>query len=400
VIDIPSSRARTVAYVAWAPFFSGAERALLMLIEGLDTGRYRPFVITSPASALTARLRDRGVPGAEVPIQWTDWRHPLRWGAAVLRAARLARRAGAVVVHANEAPSFHVAGYAARLLGVPAVAHVRFADGDFRWFLKPPFARALFVSQYLHDQAVADHPGFFDGRAEVVHDGVDLPRLPSPAECLVGRRALGVPEDGPAVLLAGQVAEVKGIWEYIEAGRRLVAAGVRGTFVVMGDDFRGRGALRRAAEARVRTLGLDHRFRFLGFRPNASELVAHFDIVAVPSHVEPLGNATLEAMAAGRPVVASRVGGIPEMVVDGETGLLVPPRDPSALATALRALIDHPGMRERMGAAARHRAESMFSVSRHATRVQEIYDRLLDVAEGAQTADRFSSCFARKERVP
>ena len=84
------------------------------------------------------------------------------------------------------------------------------------------------------------------------------------------------------------------------------------------------------------SLGLQSRFRFLGFRPDAPRLIPGFDVVAVPSLVEPLGNATLEAMAAGRPVVGSRVGGIPEMIVDGETGSLVPPQAPHALAVAGR----------------------------------------------------------------
>ena len=97
----------------------------------------------------------------------------------------------------------------------------------------------------------------------------------------------------------------------------------------------------------------------------------------MPSHIEPLGNATLEAMAAGRPVVGSRVGGIPEMVVDGETGVLVPPQDPPALAAALEPLIGSPDLRERLGRAARERAERAFSLAAHASRLQSLYDSVL-----------------------
>ena len=130
------------------------------------------------------------------------------------------------------------------------------------------------------------------------------------------------------------------------------------------------------AEGRVRSLGLDEHFRFLGFRPDAPALIPLFDVVAVPSHVEPLGNATLEAMAAGRPVVGARVGGIPEMVVDGETGLLVAPRAPADLAEALRRLISDPALRARLGAAGAHRARSAFSLEAHVTRLEEVYSTL------------------------
>jgi glycosyltransferase involved in cell wall biosynthesis len=115
---------------------------------------------------------------------------------------------------------------------------------------------------------------------------------------------------------------------------------------------------------------------FLGFRKDAPRLVQAFDIIAVPSHVEPLGNATLEAMAAGRPVVGTRVGGIPEMVVDGETGCLVPPSNPPALAGAIRSLVDDVQLRARMSAAARQRAHQTFGMSVHGGHLQARYDRL------------------------
>jgi glycosyltransferase involved in cell wall biosynthesis len=145
-------------------------------------------------------------------------------------------------------------------------------------------------------------------------------------------------------------------------------------FVVLGDDLKNGGATRRAMEARVAAAGMTGRFRFLGFRKDAPRLVQAFDVIAVPSHVEPLGNATLEAMAAGRPVVGTRVGGIPEMVVDGVTGILVPPHDPAALAAALARIADEPSTRARMQAAARQRAQTAFSLEAHGKRLQHLYD--------------------------
>ena len=136
-----------------------------------------------------------------------------------------------------------------------------------------------------------------------------------------------MPVDATIVAFTGQISEIKGIWEFIDAAEQLAARRAPATFAVLGDDLKNKGALRRKAEEAVAAKGLGAHVKFLGFKPDAPRLIPAFDLIAVPSHVEPLGNATLEAMAAERPVVGARVGGIPEMIVDGETGSLVPTRD-------------------------------------------------------------------------
>jgi glycosyltransferase involved in cell wall biosynthesis len=370
---------RRILFLAWAPFFSGAERALLLTVQHLDPARYVPHVIVGTDGDTAAALRQAGVACQVLPLVHLDRRRPAAWARSVWGVLRVARRIRASLIHANDVPSFQPGGYAARVLGVGAVTHVRFPDRDsgFRWFLRPGFTRALFVSQALRSDALAESPALFDGRSDVLYDGVVLPDPPEHDQRSALRNELGLDQARPVVALTGQVSEVKGIWEFVQAARLLVTAGTAATFVVLGDDLKGRGALREAMEQRVTELGLSAHFRFLGFRPDAPRLIPAFDIIAVPSHVEPLGNATLEAMAAGRPVVGSRVGGIPEMVVDGETGRLVPPRDAAALANALQDLIESPDARRTCGMAARLRAESHFSLSLHAHRLQAAYDELL-----------------------
>jgi glycosyltransferase involved in cell wall biosynthesis len=297
----------------------------------------------------------------------------------VARFAWLARREGAAIVHSNDLPSFQPAGYAARIVAIPALTHVRFPDAKtgFEWFLKPGFHRALFVSNSLRIEALKEAPDLFTERSEVVYDGVMVPPLVTEGERRDLRDELGLPVDRTIVVLAGQVAEVKGIWDYIEAARILSERRLPVQFAVLGDDLRNNGALRRDAERVVRERGLSDVVRFLGFRPNAQRLIPAFDIVAVPSHVEPLGNATLEAMASARPVVGSRVGGIPEMVVDGVTGLLVPSQNASALASAIESLLHEPSRAKAMGLAGRQRSIDRFSVAAHVASVQGIYDRAL-----------------------
>jgi glycosyltransferase involved in cell wall biosynthesis len=370
---------RRVLFLAWAPFFSGAERALLLTVQHLDPGRYVPYVVLGTEGDTAAAMRQAGVDCEVLPLVHLDRRRLVSWARSVRGVTRVARRIGAALIHANDVPSHQPGGYAGRLLGVPTITHVRFPDQDsgFKWFLRSGVARALFVSDYLRADALAQSPAIFDGRSDVLYDGVVVPPVPSNDEVLALRHELELPAASVVIALTGQVSEVKGIWDFVEAARLIAATDRSSVFAVLGDDLKGRGALRLAMEARVASLGLESRFRFLGFRPDAPRLIPAFDVVAVPSLVEPLGNATLEAMAAGRPVVGSRVGGIPEMIVDGETGSLVPPRAPHALADALSTLVESPELRQRFGATARARAVSHFGLPLHAERLQRTYDDLL-----------------------
>jgi glycosyltransferase involved in cell wall biosynthesis len=367
-----------VLFLAWAPFFSGAERALVLTVQALDPARYRAHVILGTDGDTRRALEAAGVRCEVRPIRHLDRRHPLAWAASVLGVLRVARQIKASIIHANDVPSFQPGGYAARLLRIPALTHVRFPDAHagFSWFLRPGFDRALFVSQGLLDDALAASP-MFAGRSSVLHDGVQLPPLVDPGGRLALKRELGLPPDRPVLALTGQVSEVKGIWEFVEAAALLATLEARTHFAVLGDDLKGQGALRAAMERRVAEAGLASRFTFLGFRPDAPRLIPAFDVIAVPSHVEPLGNATLEAMAAGVPVVGSRVGGIPEMVVDGETGVLVPPRDARSLASALDRLVRSPELRAAFADAGRARVERLFNLPRHGARLQAVYDEVL-----------------------
>jgi glycosyltransferase involved in cell wall biosynthesis len=367
-----------VLYVAWAPFFSGAERALILTLRSLDPDRYRPYVLAGTDGEFASEVRALGIPVDIVALRPLERRHPVAGVMSVTAVARAARRHRASLIHANELPSYQPAGYAARLLRIPSITHVRFPNGadGYRWFSRPGFSLALFVSEYLLKAATNEVPSLFAGRSGVLHDGVEPQSTWTDEQRVSCRRELGLPDCATIVAMTGQIAEVKGIWDFVEAARILAPRSPEPLFVVVGEDLKENGRVRRMMEERVAGLGLTSRFRFLGFRRDVPRIVQAFDIVAVPSHVEPLGNATLEAMAAGRPVVGSNVGGIPEMVDEGTTGLLVPPSDPERLARALECLVQQPERRGAMAAAARRRARDVFSIEAHGRLLQAHYDRV------------------------
>lgn len=149
-------------------------------------------------------------------------------------------------------------------------------------------------------------------------------------------------------------------------------------FVVVGD-----GPLRRPLEEKARALRLNGAVRFLGAVPNASSLLPGFDIFVLSSLWEGMSNSLLEAMAAGKPVVATDVGGGSEVVLEGKTGFLVPPKDPEALADAVLRLLAAPDLARNLGVAGRVRVESKFTLEIMVARLEELYDSLLTSRIGA-----------------
>jgi glycosyltransferase involved in cell wall biosynthesis len=192
-------------------------------------------------------------------------------------------------------------------------------------------------------------------RVQVIHNGIDGERFVA-AERDGVRRELGL-GDAFVVGTAAVLTRQKGLFHLLEAARLVKAADPGIRFVVAGD-----GPLRAELEARARTLGVDDVVRFVGYRRDVPELLAALDLHVMPSLWEGLPLALLEALASGKPIVATRVGGNPEVVEDGVNGLVVPPADPAAIARAVLALRRDPAARARMQAANLERFARRFSV--------------------------------------
>ena len=178
------------------------------------------------------------------------------------------------------------------------------------------------------------------------------------------------------IAIFGHVSDVKGYGTFIDAAASLASQHKDCLFVAIGGETAQRGALRQF-EAKVKEAGLADRFAFLGFRSDAASVLHAVDVVCLPSLAEGFPLAVLEAMAVGKPVVATPVGGVPEAVVHGKTGLLVPAGDSVALAGAIHTLVNSGELRQQMGMAGRDRVRDHFSVQRFARDVQQLYDTLL-----------------------
>jgi glycosyltransferase involved in cell wall biosynthesis len=300
--------------------------------------------------------------------------------AHAVRLAVLLRRLRADVLHTHTAVAANVlARLAGRLAGASVVSHIHI-ENHFRpnAFARATYtkldnasarlaARVITVSERTRDALVAQ--GYPRRLIEVVHNGID-----ADAEATkrgTGLRAeLGVPAGAALVGEVARLCDVKGQRELIDAAAQLPGVHV----ALAGDDLEQGGTYLAALEARARDRGVAERIHFLGYRSDAAEVVDQLDVVVLPSWIEGLPLTVLEAMAHDKPVVATPVGGTAEVVVDGETGILVPPRDPDRLALAIGALVSDPERARRLGAAGGRRVRQDFSEARMAARVLEVYD--------------------------
>ena len=173
------------------------------------------------------------------------------------------------------------------------------------------------------------------------------------------RAELGIPPDAPVVLVFSRLNRMKGIEYFLEAVVEVSRRYPEVRFVIAGD-----GDNRAELEAYAAKLGIASKVLFTGFRTDLPHLLAEADLSVLPSLSEGLSNSILEAMSAGVPVVATNVGGNPEIVEDGVTGLLVPARDSAALAKAMIRMFEEPGLRLEFGAAGRRRINTVFSMER------------------------------------
>ncbi|MBF8289560.1 MAG: hypothetical protein HW391_528 [Chloroflexi bacterium] len=206
----------------------------------------------------------------------------------------------------------------------------------------------------------------------LIYNGVDLERYDHEAPCCTLREEYGLPAEGPIVGVVARLEAEKGHPTLIDAWVRVRADVPDATLLVIGE-----GSRREALELQVRDLGMERSIVFTGRRDDVPAVTAALDVAVLPSYREAQGLTILEAMALSRPVVASNVGGIPEMIQDGVTGLLVPPHDPIALAAAiLRLLDDHP-LADTLGRAGHDLVHERFCVELMARGVETIYDESL-----------------------
>jgi glycosyltransferase involved in cell wall biosynthesis len=388
------------------------------MVAALDKERFEPVVLCYRRSDACDRYREAG---AEVRVLEATERevvtplpgsvrkatsplrghHGLRVVNRVLRRdlpmarhiAAVIREVGPDLVHHNDNPRGDRASIlGARLVGLPQVAHVRFMPRYFR-----PVDRVLvrFVDRFVFvSEAVREH--FLDTlgersvQGEVVYDSFDLARFGSvePGEAERVRKELGVSPGSALVSSFGRLVAWKGQEVFLRAVAEVARSHHELHALVVGDAAEGPEgrAYVESLHGLARELGLESRLTFTGFRSDVPEVMAASDVIVHSStQPEPFGRVIVEAMAAGRPVVATAAGGVPEIVEAGSTGLLAAPGDVHGVATAIGELLSNPDRAKAMAERGRDSVRNRFNADRFAEQLHRIYESTLADRRGGRT---------------
>ena len=369
----------TVRIALFAPLLGtgGTQRHLQQVVALLDPARFHVEVLTLRAGGeVEDELRAGGVSvrSLSVGARLTSAR-TLR---AIVAAARALRRARIDVVHGYQWRPALVGALAGRLAGVPLrLASKRSLTGEDRQAERAWRHIARRVDTVIVNADALRVEGEERGmrcRWALLQNGVDTDHFrlapPDPG----ARAALGLDPQRPVVGTIGRLEDRKGHDQLLRAAGTMLAGGNgrRPQIVIVGD-----GPLREKLQAQAHSLGVAHSVRFVGTVADVRPSLAAMDVFVLPSHAEGMSNALMEAMAAARPVVATAVGGNTEVVVDGKTGVLIPPADPAAIADAIAALLRDPDRAAGLGAAAREFVTRRFGARARVAELEQLYEERL-----------------------
>lgn len=369
--------------------FGGTERQIVNLSRMIDRSRF---------DLRLGCLRRRGEFLAEIEenqIPVSEYKIKSFYNAGTLRQQmRLAgdiRRQRIQIVHSYNfyANTFTIP--AAWLAGTPVtVASIR----DLGIYLTPVQKRVQkFLCRWVdcilvNAEAIRRwlvEEGYPPDKITVIRNGIDLSRFASKNGGGNLHRELGLPGRAPLVVMLSRLNPQKGIEYFLEAAASVSRRCPKARFLVVGDAFVRRNgvverdvAYQRELRRSATRLGLGQRVVFTGFRPDVPELLSGAAVSVLPSVSEGLSNTLLESMAAAVPVVATRVGGNPEVIEDGKGGVLVPPRDPRALAEAICAILKNRSLARSLGEEGRRRVAERFSLDRMVRETQDLYVGLLE----------------------
>lgn len=351
--------------------WKGGQSQALYLTKGLRDRGFEVSLICQAGSPLFEKAKKEGI---EVyPLKVRSEFNPV----AVTRISQIIKKKNAKILHSHESHAVTLAILASFIHPVPVKVAARRVDfsvkgNPLRKFKYDRFVSAVIaVSEGVRRVLLQD--GIPASKIHVIYGGTEIGKFQIEGTKEEWRERLGLRKDG---FLAGIVAHLvphKGHIYLIEAAKLLKEKGARMEILIIGD-----GEMKPVLISRARTLGVEDMVRFLGFREDIPQLLKALDIFVLSSYLEGLCTSILDAMASKLPVVATRAGGIPEAVVDGVTGILVPPGNPSTLADAIYHLYKNRELAIRMGERGYERALNFFSVERMVENTISLYKRLLE----------------------
>jgi len=357
-----------ILHVETGRHFLGGPQQVVYLINALRARGHDNILVCPPDSGINTVAREQGIRVQNLFCAG-DLDLPFAY-----RLTQFIREEKPDLVHCHSRRGADMlGGLAASFADVPAIVSRRVDNTELRvvaGLRYRPFRKVIAISEAI--AAVLRERGIEEFRLEVIRSAVDTDAFSQRPDCAAMRREFGLDEDTFAIAAAGQLIPRKGHRYLLQAMSALRLTHPQLRLVIFGE-----GYLNNQLRAQASTLGLGDMVQFAGYRDDLDTIIGCFDLFVHPASAEGLGIAVLKASAAGLAVVACDAGGLPEAVVDGETGLLVPPEDADALQRAIGKLADDKPLRDRLGAAGCKRMQNEFSIATMAARHIALYESLL-----------------------
>jgi glycosyltransferase involved in cell wall biosynthesis len=362
-------------------FTTGAGGNTLLSAIGMDHAKYEVWIATAKAYELWERAERGGVRMFALN-KFKETIAPLADLLVLWQLIRLIRRERFTIVHTHTAKGGFLGRIAARLCRTPVIVHTfhafsfhehmsrlrRFAYLKLERMARSKTHKYIAVAPQVAREAVEWRLAE-PGRVTVVPSAVDLDDVPT-GEDPAGRRVIGVPHDVPLIGTVGRICFQKAPLDFVRMADIVRRSVPEARFVMIGD-----GPMSDDVRVEADRLGVE--IIMPGFRDDALKIAASFDVFVMPSLYEGLGRSLTEALACGRPVVASAVNGVPDLIIPGSTGLLTSPRDPEGVARCVEWLLYHPEEAEAMGRRGRTAVRALFHPTVMCRAIDDIYRGLL-----------------------
>lgn len=382
---------RKILYIDEVSVIGGGTNSLSLILKNLDRNKYEPFLL-NPEGPVNDRARQMNV--KVIPY---DFKHrflsfrirgkrvidPLALTYRLIdgfRLSRIVKRYQIDLIHCNNISGYVASSVVSFLTRIPVIWHVRTYWPDKLYTLWLP-DKVIFVSDDLRK---ASGRNCSSPKMIVIHNGLNLDFYTSNNGNRTFRTELGL-NDHILVGNVGRVVPWKGLHILIESMQPIFKEVEKVRLLIVGDEYvnerNRRSSYMMELKDLTKKLGIADKVIFTGFRSDVSNVLSAVDIFVSSSINDPNPRAVLEAMYMGCTVVGTRSGGVPEMIEDGKSGILVPPNDPESMMKAIKKLIENSALRTRMGQAAKKRVEDCFTINITQRKIEKIYEELLNVSQ-------------------
>ncbi len=338
---------------------------MVYLAGGLQERGHENFIACQPESVLKQRLSSKDISVITLPMrgEWDLF--------AVVRLAKIIKKNNIQIIHLHTAHAHTLGALAAKSNPSCRVVLSRRVDFHIHSLIKYKMGidRIIAVSEGIKKVLIED--GVNPDKVSVVHDGVDLDRFDNLKENNYLYEEFNLEKDTSVIGIVAALAPHKHHENFLEAAKIVKGEFPKARFLIAGE-----GELEEELKQLSKKLNLENEIVFCGFRKDIPELISIFDIFVLSSYLEGMGSVLLEAMALSKPIVATKTGGIPEVVKDKENGILVPPRDHQALATGIIYLLKNGHIRKKMGKTGKEMLKD-FSVSKMVEGTEKIYKEIM-----------------------